>query len=397
MEKHKKICLYTCITGQYDEIHEIENKEENVDYLLFTNNKNLKSNTWKIIYIENEGLDNQRLSRKIKTLGHPLINKDYEISVWQDASVIFKKSIVEFVNTYLKNNEFAAFKHNCRNCIYDEAIECIRLGKDDKNTILKHVDFLKKEKYPIQNGLYEMTVFIKKHNSHKVKETMNLWFDMICNYSKRDQLSFMYCIWKTGLKISEIPLSVWNNEWFTCKKHNYNEKIENCKINYGMEQEKYNYQLDEILPYKVQNNTYMVSSKIAENTNNIEINISDVPCLKYSKLTIKGIKPNNIYYFNSINYNGDNIFYKNGIIQLQGNFSKGDKFTISINLEKLNNSEKYELIAKLSENKIILENKINSYKSEIESLKEIEKEYKKVINSKGWLFLEKLRSFRLKK
>ena len=106
----KKICAYTCITGDYDDLNEIENKEKNVDYLCFTNNKKLKSNTWKIIYIEDEKLDNQRLSRKIKMLSHPYIKDNYDISVWMDASVVFKKSIIDFVNKYLKNNSFAAFK-----------------------------------------------------------------------------------------------------------------------------------------------------------------------------------------------------------------------------------------------------------------------------------------------
>ena len=90
-----KICVYTRITGNYDNLHEIEKIEKNIDYICFTNNKNLKSNTWKIIYIEDAKLDNQRLSRKIKMLGHPYILKNYEISVWIDASVVFKKSIAK--------------------------------------------------------------------------------------------------------------------------------------------------------------------------------------------------------------------------------------------------------------------------------------------------------------
>ena len=33
----KKICVYTCITGNYDNVHEITNKEKGLDYYLFTN------------------------------------------------------------------------------------------------------------------------------------------------------------------------------------------------------------------------------------------------------------------------------------------------------------------------------------------------------------------------
>ncbi len=68
-----KICVYTCITGNYDKIKELDFKEEGIDYYFFTNNKNLTSKTWKVIYIENDGLDNIRLARKIKVLGHEIL------------------------------------------------------------------------------------------------------------------------------------------------------------------------------------------------------------------------------------------------------------------------------------------------------------------------------------
>ena len=128
----KKICVYTCITGDYDNVHEVKKKETGVDYLLFTNNKSVVSNSWQVVYIEDPNLDNQRLSRKIKMLGHPIIDQNYEISVWQDASVVFQKSVVTFVQTYLKNNSFAAFLHHVRDCIYDEAMACIKKKKDKK-------------------------------------------------------------------------------------------------------------------------------------------------------------------------------------------------------------------------------------------------------------------------
>ena len=44
----EKICVYTCMTGNYDSIKEIPKKEAGIDYYCFTNNKNVKSNTWKV-------------------------------------------------------------------------------------------------------------------------------------------------------------------------------------------------------------------------------------------------------------------------------------------------------------------------------------------------------------
>lgn len=380
----KKLCVYTCITGSYDNIHEIENKESGVDYYLFTNNKDLKSNTWNVIYIEDNTLDNQRLSRKIKMLGHPLINENYEMSVWQDASVIWKKSIKEFVNTYLKENSFASFKHYLRNCIYDEANECIRTRKDKKDIILKHVEFLKKENYPKQNGLCEMTVFIKKHNDRIVRKTMQDWFEMVCNYSKRDQLSFMYCVWKNDLKIDFINLSVWDNQWFTNKKHNSKQNITHARIYYGNDLE-FNPLFDDQPEYRIKSNKYSITSKVLTDTNVIEIEITDVPVVEYKNLKIEGLEIENITYFNSIDYKERKIFYSNsGIIKLDGKFKNNQKFKLEVELFPLDNVEKNDLIEYLSIEKITLTNEKNNLNQELE----------KILNSKSWKITKPLRKFK---
>ena len=390
----KKICVYTCITGNYDNLHEIENVEKEVDYLCFTNNKNIKSSTWKIIYIEDNRLDNQRLSRKIKMLGHPIISDNYEISVWMDASVIFKKSIINFVNKYLKDSPFAAIKHHCRNCIYDEALECIKQRKDDRKTILNHIDFLKKSGYPSNNGLYEMTVFIKKHNDPVVIKTMELWFETICNYSKRDQLSFMYCVWKTGMKIDKININVWENEYFVWIRHNSINKIDVCRILFVKDYYDYNYDLD--YDYEIRENLYIINTKIPCNTNCIKIFPLKTPCVIYKNLKIVTKSKIDINVINSVDYKDKQVFYNEiPIIEVKGFFKKGDKFKFEVELEKMNEDYIYELVDYLGYNNKKLEIDNSNLSNNNKKLKQINDNYQQQIssitNSRGWIFLEKIR------
>lgn len=365
----KKICAYTCITGDYDDLNEIENKEKNVDYLCFTNNKKLKSNTWKIIYIEDEKLDNQRLSRKIKMLSHPYIKDNYDISVWMDASVVFKKSIIDFVNKYLKNNSFAAFKHHSRNCIYEEAKACYKYKKETKENVLKHIDFLEKENYPHNNGLYEMTVFIKKHNDPKVQETMQLWFDTICKHSKRDQLSFMYCVWKTGIKIDNINLNVWDNNWFVCKKHKKNNSIDRYRIYFGDE---FNYDFNNDIHgiYKVKENNYSFEVISPCDSKTIIIEACNKAFVEYKNIKISKNKTKKQIY-NSIKVNNKDIFYnENGIIKIDGLFKKGEKIKFSIDLNIISNKEKDEYLEKIAIDNIQFNHKIKKLKSDCSSKQE---------------------------
>ena len=133
----KKKCVYTCITGDYDEVKTFPNLNENeFDYYLFTNNKKIRSDFWKVIYIDNDGLDNIRLARKIKVLGHDILS-DYDITIWLDGASYPKMLISEFINDCcdLKKYCLVGFKHRERNCIYDEAITCVKVKKDKREII----------------------------------------------------------------------------------------------------------------------------------------------------------------------------------------------------------------------------------------------------------------------
>ena len=51
-ENDAKIVIYTCITGNYDEIEEPLIIESGCDYFLYTNNKELESDIWTIKKIQ---------------------------------------------------------------------------------------------------------------------------------------------------------------------------------------------------------------------------------------------------------------------------------------------------------------------------------------------------------
>lgn len=394
---NKKICVYTCITGDYDNVIEITKKEKNIDYYLFTNNKNIKSNTWDVIYIEDDKLDNQRLSRKIKMLGHPIIDERYSVSIWMDACIDFQKSINEFVNMYYNEKEapFSAFKHHLNNCIYQEANDCIRMGKDTKENVVEHIKFLKEEKYPKDNGLYEMTVFIKNHNDPKVKETMKLWFDMVCNHSKRDQLSFMYSVWKTHMRIKTIDLVVWDNEWFLVEKHNYKTKIDDYKI-YFDNGEEYNYNNNIFSKFKKSGNLYEIVEKVPTDTLSVEIQISSVPCIKYKNLIVDKVQEKEISVKNMTIYKNRNIFYnEEQIIVINHCFKKGDTFRLKIEIEKMTETEIYDYIDYLNRYINAKHNHIKSIDKMNELLYsqnvELNNKIRNIEKSRSWRMIDKIR------
>lgn len=391
MTKKKSICVYTCITGNYDNLKEIENLEPEIDYYCFTNNHNIQSNTWNVVYIEDEKLSDIQLARKIKILGHEKINKDYEIHVWMDGTVIFRKKISDFVNYYLKEEDnLVMFKHGERSSIYEEAFACLNCRKEKKKKIETLFKFYEKENYKYDNGLVESTVFIRRTKNKKVQSTMKLWFDMIINYSTRDQLSFNYCIYKTKLKVKMIEEKVFDNTWFIWKKHNsdFNNKYK-VYYDYGNGFSEEN--CDE-KTYKSKSNKKSIEVTVPKGCNNIRLDPTDKDFMYIKNLEIT----ENIDFncFNMEKY-GNYYLFLNDDPSIMINVKNIDKFKISYELYENSDDINKKLINLLYIDKVRNENIIDNFNKLNEStqneLKKVKNDLNNIYNSRSWRITKPIR------
>ena len=392
-----KICVYTCITGEYDDLKEIKNVEKNIDYYCFTNNKKIKSKTWNVVYIEDNELSNLLLARKTKILGNPIINENYDIELWMDAAVEFVKPINEFIDHYLgKNDKFVCFKHGIRNSIEEEMNACLRFRKESIENIENLKEFYKKEKYNYDNGLVESTVLIKRPKDKKVIETMKIWYDIVSNYSRRDQLSFNYAIYKTGLKVKWIYEYVFNNDWFSWYDHRKEQFPKNYMMYFGdISDYDYKYQISG--EYKIKDNKYIIEEIVKNDTNEIYVELSNVPIVKYKLEELKNIKVN---YENTIVYRGNNIFFKSpGFIILKGNFNKDDKLKLVVTFEKVEDYEKNNIldyyVSKYFNDTIDRDNQIANLEFELSDIKgayrQLKESYDQTLNSTSWKITSPIR------
>lgn len=431
--KDKKICVYTCITGNYDNLIEINPDvyEENIDYYCFTNNKNIKSNTWKIVPIRDNKLSEQLLSRKIKILGHRILDK-YDITVYVDGNTIIKKKITDFIKkeTKIDKYDIASFKHRYRDCIYDEAIECVKAKKDKKENIQKQVEFLKSVNYPKYNGLYENGIIVRNNNP-LVKKTMKLWFEMLLKYSKRDQLSYNWVISQTKVNVFTIKMNIVSNDYFEIINHNENNKITSFRAYFGEDDsyENFDYELDIQGNYKIKKDKYTANIKAPRDTNYIKFEITDIIGVFFDKINVQADNLKEYKVNNYLEIKGKKYFYHViPTIELIGDFKKNEKITVSIEMNKISEYEYNILVldyndeyqkALIRENEkniksIQLENEVNYLNNKIQTLESennnlkkkqeeqsnkiiyLENEYKKIIESKGWKALEKVRRIKNK-
>ena len=235
-----------------------------------------------------------------------------------------------------------------------------------------------------------------KKNIDIVNETMKMWFDMLLNYSHRDQLSFNYVISKTNLNVNLIDLNVWNNEFFQFIRHNksndekYRISFENKKLlkkDNDVERsidDDFNGILYE--KYKIDGDKYSMDFVVPFDTKKIEIEIIDSP----NKIinNINTTKSKCSFKIEPLNLRKCGNFYistsEKGKLLLTGNIKKDSRIVIDFNIEK--SGDLYELIHDYETEK----NKILAEKKKIEEeYYELQVAYYKIINSRGWKLLEK--------
>lgn len=214
-----KTAIYTAIFGNKDCLKPPA-KSGGYDYIVFTDNEQLISDDYIVVNCPPTHDDPTRNARRYKVLAHQFL-PDYQYSLWVDANIeIGGIDIDGLFSCYLKNYDIALHKHPLRNCIYDEASRCVEINKDNPSVIQQQMQKYRDEGYPPQNGLVSTGILYRKHTP-QVAQFNACWWQEIKTHSRRDQLSFNYVAWKSGVSyhVIESHVRLQNVEGFTIVSH----------------------------------------------------------------------------------------------------------------------------------------------------------------------------------
>lgn len=226
-EKKLKIVVYTIIIGSYDSILEQSNYCDNIDYYILTNLPLPENSGWKKIDINNfeisSKLSDQEISRYFKI--HPeILFEEYDYSIYIDGNIIINSDVSQIAYKMEEERKIICMhQHSTRNCIYDEGKAIYALGKASYSDIRKHLKKYKREGMPKHFGLFENNIIARKHNDPNCIKIMDLWWIEYINGCHRDQLSFMYSLWKNNYTkkfVKSMGINSRNNPMFTIVKHN---------------------------------------------------------------------------------------------------------------------------------------------------------------------------------
>lgn len=226
-----KMVVYTVLTGDYDNIVDPLYVTPGVDYLVFTN-REIKKKVWKTIKVDNGGLSDLMLSRRIKMLPQEYLPQGYNTNIYVDANVIIFGDITMLATKLNEQCHFAVSAHSMRNKVKEELDELVNLGKVESSLADNVFSRYIAEGFEDNLGLAECTVLVRHGGNYGLDKLMQTWWkEFSTNGLNRDQISLMYCIWKEDYKMYELMDGhVMGNQFCTVQSHKKNVSQNQTKI-----------------------------------------------------------------------------------------------------------------------------------------------------------------------
>ena len=211
--------IYTAIAGDYDKLKP-HPPVKNCQFIAFVDDPKKHSNEgWETRQLIPFHSDPVRNAKQYKIMAHEHLRRA-TYSLWIDGNISIKNGfdLDELINKYLTDHDLALFRHPKRNCLYREAATCRIHLLDNSSIINKQIARYRSKKFPENYGLTENRIILRRHTP-LVAQLNTTWWKEICDGSRRDQLSFMYSIWKTKITFTYLPGNARDNPFFGLNRH----------------------------------------------------------------------------------------------------------------------------------------------------------------------------------
>jgi hypothetical protein len=202
------LVVYTVLVGNKESLNDplciVKDKTQTdieLDFICFTDNLNLVSETWEFKLLTFPPLPVEKLSRRPKALPHEYL-QEYEYSLYVDNTVVFKRLPCRNDLTLASPDIFRALRHPWRNVPLDEADMVVWFGLDDSQIVNSQIEFCADVRSLSSiNHLTAGTILLRSHNTPMLKRFGTVWWEQILAFSRRDQLALDFSLDVCGCTI----------------------------------------------------------------------------------------------------------------------------------------------------------------------------------------------------
>lgn len=174
-----KYSILTYIVGDYEIPHEIVTKLPHVEYVMVTDNPNIKSETWNVKLVQNP-CPNDPFFLCYQIRFHPFQYVSTNIVMRIDGSMIVNGNTDIIYNEFVnKNYDAALVIHPTRNNLFDEYVTWCNLrnySTEQASKILAFCNNVYKYDYKNYKGLYQFNFIVQKNDMFNT-----VWNNLIFN------------------------------------------------------------------------------------------------------------------------------------------------------------------------------------------------------------------------
>lgn len=206
------VAVITAAIGERDELRD-DQETEGGRFIAYVD-RTYHSRIWTECQATLPFHSSRRNSRIPKILIHQYCNARY--SIWIDACIAIKVPARKIIEDFLGDSDIAVFRHETRNCTYEEGRVCATRQLDDPTIIESQMNRYRENNLLESTGLARCSLIARRHSS-RIEQFNNSWWSEYCCYSVRDQLSFMFAVRNTNVKVSFINEPIATHPYFSLR------------------------------------------------------------------------------------------------------------------------------------------------------------------------------------
>ena len=194
-----RIAVYSCYFGAHEPFNPDATGSENPAYdrFVFTDHSSLPT-TAQLVPVADEGEGPAILSRLPKLCPH-LFFQGYDWVIYLDNNARYLLDPARIMRRVAKEHPDKPagrylFTHRRRNCAWDEADECLRLGYMTTEQHGNILTLFQEQAFPRKAGLFVNTCLIQRMGCTQTDALNEAWYDSLTTLTRRDQVMLPYLL-----------------------------------------------------------------------------------------------------------------------------------------------------------------------------------------------------------
>jgi hypothetical protein len=231
-----KTVLYACTNLDYDQIFSPVAPTPGVDFVLFADRRPwlVRGWQWRPLPPATRGLSPTLVNRYAKFFPQELF-PGTDVSIYVDANTLILSDLTPLIDEFAASGaDIGLFPHKERTNIAEELAFARAVGRvppEDAARGEAQLAFYAAEGLPENHPFTENAIIFRRHASPALAPAMRLWWEQLGRFTRRDQLSLPYVLWKTGLR---TKIWDWNykhdNPYFKRYLHRKDSALKNMYV-----------------------------------------------------------------------------------------------------------------------------------------------------------------------